>query len=317
MTPDALRLLLWLADAGLRDRPPQGVLGACVNDYEDPDDAYAVPQLVYAKLFFPGHGQQARPRLRFNMCGRPTFNASCWAAWLWVRANIQEIWTRFGCRPADLAAVLQSGSLPDLLVSSVPTYPKVDSSMGVCFAISMVSALTQLPVRREVGMTGEMDVRGYLVAVGGVRVKAQGLAEVGVRTMLLPENCSDDDLARTGIDTKIVCKSIWDMLHEALDTRRHHNRHVPPPPPPAGPSGVPAVLGSFGLLALTDSPSCLAAGNGRPGAFEPEMSSVGFASTLEVGLEDPDAVIKVEDAEIVVSRKHYGEAPYPSVRCKA
>lgn len=306
-------VLLWPADAGLRDRPPQAVLGACVNEAEDPADTYAVPQLVYANIFAGHSGQQERPGLRFNMFGRPTFDASCRAAWLWVRANIGEIWTRFGCRPADLAALRQSGSLPDLLVSSVPTYPKVDSSMGVCFAISMVSALTQLPVRREVGATGEMDVRGYMVLVGGVRVKAQGLAEVGVRTMLQPKNCFNDDLTRTGVDAQIECDSIWDMLHHALDVRRHHNRHLPPLPPPApGPSGVSSGTNAgrqAGLGRATDCPACC--WHGWPGAAEPEVSSVGFASTLEVGLEESEDGTQVEDAQIVVSWRQYlrGLAP--------
>lgn len=222
--------------------PPQAVLGACLDsphprfEFGDLTDAYAIPQLIIANFSIADSLEQPHgPGLVLSTNGTASFDASCWAAYLWVRAHLDAIWARLGCRPADLAALRRPGGrLPVVHVSCLPAMAKTDSSLGVAFAITLVSLLTRRPVRRDVGVTGEMDMRGWLLGVGGVRIKAQGLAGLGVQTMLMPEDCDYDDLRRTGIDTRVECEAIWDMLERALSHSTHHNAHYFPPASAAG-----------------------------------------------------------------------------------
>lgn len=225
------------------------MLGACVDgpdsgvdvkdvDVGDRTVTYVVPQLViahYVRLGSPWQLPDARGGLVLSLNGTASFNASCWAAYLWVRAHLGAIWARLGCRPADLAALRRPGGrLPVVQLSCLPAMAKTDSSLGVAFAITLVSLLTRRPVRRDVGVTGEMDMRGWLLGVGGVRDKARGLAGLGVQTMLMPQDCEDDDLRRTGINTRVECETIWDMLERALSHSTHHDTNFFPPPSAAG-----------------------------------------------------------------------------------
>ena len=70
--------------------------------------------------------------------------------------------------------------------------PKDGPSAGIAMTCAMVSALTGIPVRREVAMTGEITLRGQVTAIGGLKEKLLAALRGGIQTVLIPqENVKD------------------------------------------------------------------------------------------------------------------------------
>ena len=98
--------------------------------------------------------------------------------------------------------------------------PKDGPSAGVAITTALVSALTETRVRSDVAMTGEVTLRGRVLAIGGLKEKTMAAKRNGIRTVILPkENQRDlteiDPAVRQSLRF-VVAESIDTVLNEAL-----------------------------------------------------------------------------------------------------
>ncbi|GBD42018.1 Lon protease [bacterium HR39] len=106
------------------------------------------------------------------------------AARSWVRARSREL----GIAPdtferTDIHIHVPEGAIP-----------KDGPSAGIAMVTALVSALTGIPVSAKVAMTGEITLRGRVLAIGGLKEKLLAAARGGIRTVLIPQE-NEKDLA--------------------------------------------------------------------------------------------------------------------------
>ncbi len=143
------------------------------------------------------------------------------AAMTYVRANA----TRFDIADDFLEKLDVHIHVPEGAV------PKDGPSAGIAMATALVSALSGVPVRSDVAMTGEITLRGRVLPIGGLREKLLAAVRAGVTTVILPaenrENLFDvPDSVKAGLKI-IFADDIDRVLSHALTIVPEPQPHLP------------------------------------------------------------------------------------------
>lgn len=98
--------------------------------------------------------------------------------------------------------------------------PKDGPSAGITLITAIVSELSQTPVKRDVAMTGEITLRGKLLAIGGLKEKTMAAFKAGVKQVIIPiDNVNDleeiDPLVRENVEF-FPCRTVEEALDISL-----------------------------------------------------------------------------------------------------
>ena len=191
-------------------------------------------------MFIEARTYQGKGELRLTGQLGDVMKESATAAHTWVRANA----ARLGIADdkimnSDIHVHLPQGGVK-----------KDGPSAGVALTCALVSVLSGRPIRNDVAITGEIDLRGHALPVGGIKEKLLAAHRAGIKVVFVPAR-NDKDLVeipaevRTELDIRLMHK-IDDALAVALEPAPVKGEPDAAPPPPATPtsSGVGAGLPS-------------------------------------------------------------------------
>ncbi len=119
------------------------------------------------------------------------------AALSYVRSNADRFKIKEDFYKFDIHIHIPSGGIP-----------KDGPSAGVAMITTIMSLLTKRPVSRDVGMTGEITLRGKVLEIGGVKEKVLAAHRAGLKTVVMPEE-NRKDLEDIPIKIKKVLKFIF------------------------------------------------------------------------------------------------------------
>ncbi len=125
--------------------------------------------------------------------------------------------------------------------------PKDGPSAGITMTLAVISALTGAPVRGNIAMTGEITLRGRVLAIGGLREKTMAALRAGAETVIIPKENERDleeiDQEVRGALNFVTAECVDDVLHLALDFSNVKPWQAPKEgtqPAPAQPEARPA-----------------------------------------------------------------------------
>ncbi len=155
---------------------------------------------------------------------------SAQAAFSWTRANA----ARLNIDPEKLATSDLHIHLPQGAIK------KDGPSAGVALTLAVVSVFTNRPVRHDIAITGEIDLRGHALPVGGIKEKVIAAHRAGIQIVFLPERNLKDTLdipeeVKSQLDIRTMTK-IDDALMVTLGDAPAEPEPEPAIPPPTAPS---------------------------------------------------------------------------------
>ena len=92
--------------------------------------------------------------------------------------------------------------------------PKDGPSAGISMATAMISALSNIPVKGNVAMTGEITLRGRVLPIGGLKEKSMAAYRNGIKTVIIPE----DNLPDLALIADVVKSNVEFIPAKVLDT---------------------------------------------------------------------------------------------------
>ncbi len=146
---------------------------------------------------------------------------SCQAALSYIRAR----WDIFNLKKDFFEKIDIHVHVPEGAV------PKDGPSAGIAITTAMLSALVKIPVRRNVGMTGEITLRGRVLEIGGVKEKVIAAHRAGIKKVIMPKNNKKDleDIPSYVLkDLKFVFVEHMDKIwKETLNLRAIPKKKIP------------------------------------------------------------------------------------------
>jgi ATP-dependent Lon protease len=118
--------------------------------------------------------------------------------------------------------------------------PKDGPSAGIGMCTALVSALTKIPVRSDVAMTGEITLRGEVLPIGGLKEKLLAAHRGGIKSVLIPdENVKDLAEIPDNIKGRLEIKPVkWidevlqlALVHQPTPMAAEASASAAPPPP--------------------------------------------------------------------------------------
>lgn len=109
--------------------------------------------------------------------------------------------------------------------------PKDGPSAGVTITTALVSALSQIPVHREVAMTGEITLRGRVLPIGGLKEKTMAAYRAGIKTVVIPKE-NEPDISEIDPEVREALHFVpAERIDTVLDTALIHKPKKKPAAP--------------------------------------------------------------------------------------
>lgn len=131
------------------------------------------------------------------------------AALSYIKANAERLNIDMDFEKTDIHIHIPEGATP-----------KDGPSAGVTMATAMISAMTGNAVRRDIAMTGEVNIRGRVMPIGGLKEKVLAARKIGVKKVILPVDNAPDldeipDYCKKGMDF-VLADDMSQVLKNAL-----------------------------------------------------------------------------------------------------